>query len=209
MKPIPASDERGHAATRDLAVEERQPAPRHHQLEPVDRDRRDEGDRDHGCVAAQLEADARGHHAPAEGRRPPRQDVARGDDPGQPGAGVLELDVAVQHLSHDVVDQREVLVVDLALLHLPDQHDGRLLGLALERHRQRGERHVDVRVAHAVLPRQRLHRGHHVRGSGPRGEQQLAHPEAEVEGQVELAGLQHGRHGGSRLVHRSREPTPR
>ena len=58
-----------------------------------------------------------------EGRRPPRQDVARGDDPGEPGARLLEVAVAVQHVADQVVDQGEVLVVDVALLDLADQHD--------------------------------------------------------------------------------------
>ena len=61
-------------------------------------------------------------------------------------------------------------------------------------------RAVDLGVAGAELPRQRLHRGGDVGRAGPRREQQLADPETEVQGQVELACFQHGRHGGSIVV---------
>ena len=86
MKPIPASsmmmfavttragldqadprgrdpEGRGERAAGDLLVERREPAPRHHQLQPVDADRGPERDRDHGRGAAEQDRDAR-HIAP-------------------------------------------------------------------------------------------------------------------------------------------------
>ena len=150
--------------------------------------------RDDRRVAAELEADAGAHHAPAQADRPARQRVARRDDPAQAGARLLEVAVAVEHVAGQVVDQGQVLVVDVAVLDLADQHERRLLGVGLVAHRQLGEGDVDLGVARAELPRQRLHRRRDVGRAGARGEQQLADPETEVQGQVELACFQHGRH---------------
>jgi len=176
-----------------LLVEERQPPAGHDQLQPVDARRGDERDRNEDRATAELQADPRAHRSPAEGHRPARRLVARGDDPGQPGARLLEVDLAAQHVADQVVDQREVLVVDVALLDVPQQHRRGLLGIALVAHRQRGERDVDLRVAHAEVPRERPHGRDHVRRAGPRGQQQLADPQTEVQGEVQLA-LGHGRH---------------
>ena len=53
------------------------------------------------------------------------------------GPGLGELDVADDDVTHEVVDQREVLVVDVALLDVPDLDHQGLLRVGLVAHRER------------------------------------------------------------------------
>ena len=188
----PGGEQRGDGAAGHLLVEERQPAPVHHQLEPVDAHRRRERDRGHPGVAAEHQADARAHHAPAQGDRPARPAVAGRHDPGQGLAGLGQVRAAVDHVAHQVVHQGEVLVVDLALRDLPHLEHDRLLGVRLEAHRHRRERDVDVGVPDSQRPAQGAHRRGHVGRPGARGQQELTDPEAEVQRQVQGPCVEHG-----------------
>jgi hypothetical protein len=195
-----STDPRGHDPERrreraagDLLVERREPPPRHHELQPVDADRGPERDRDHGRGAAEQDRDARTHRAPGERDRPPRRAVTRGHDPGEPGACPRQVDAAGDDVANQVVDEREVLVVDVALLDLPRLEERRLLRACLVAHRQRRERDVDVGVPGPEVPGQGLHRGGDVRGTGAGGQQDLPHPQTEVDRQVQGSCLEHAR----------------
>ena len=175
----------------DLLVEPRDPAAGDRHLKPVDAHRSDRREQPDQPVAAELHTDAGAHHAPAEGDRPAPPVVAGGGDLPELGARAGEVDLLAEHGADQVVDAGQVLVVDHPALDVPGGDQRPLLGAALVAHGERGEGHVDLGLAGPQAAGQRQHRGGHVGGTGAGGEQQIAHPETEVQGEGELAGLRH------------------
>ena len=105
-----------------------------------------------------------------------------------------------------MVDAGEVLVVDHPLADVAGGDQRPLLGAALVAHGERGEGHVDLGLVGPQAARQRQHGGGHVGSAGAGGEQQIAHPKTEVQGEGELAGL---RHSADARKPRAGTPTPR
>ena len=120
-----------------------------------------------------------------------RTAVAVGVEPCQPGARVVAVDVTGQQGAHDVVDEGEVLVVDLAVAHAALLHQTGVVvgGLVVER--ELGEGHVDAHAVQSAGAGHRQHRGGHVSCSRAVGEQQLADAESDVEG-LEGVAVNHG-----------------
>ena len=122
-------EQRRDAAAGDLLVEERDPAPRHQQLEPVDADGGDERRSRPRSAFPPSSSATPAHITPQpDGDRPARRCCGprRRCGPASVRASV-EVDPVAEHVADEVVDQREVLVVDVALGDLADLDDRRLL----------------------------------------------------------------------------------
>ena len=90
-----------------------------------------------------------------------------GADPVQPGGGLDPVDLAGDEVADEVVDAGQVAVVDLAVAHLPDLDQGRLLGRGLLAHGELGEHHVGGVAAQTARPGDVAHRGADVTGARP------------------------------------------
>jgi len=181
-------EQRGEEATGYLLVERRQPAPAHGARDQVDRHGCDSGHEHHRQVAAEHETDAGPHHAEARRHRPARTGVTGRDDPREPCRRLLAVDLGGDQVAHDVVDEGQVLVVDLAVPHLPDLDQRRLVRAGLVRHRELGEHDVGGEPPQPAGIRHVAHLGTDVGRTGAGGEQQLTDPQGQVHGPVDVVG---------------------
>ncbi len=205
----PDRDQRGQQAAGDLLVEAGQPAARHPPLDQVHQHRRTRRDRADPPVAADQQADAGAHRAPAEGHCPARQPVPGGDDAGQPAARLVAVDRTSDQVPDQVVDLGQVRVVDLPVPDLTDLDQRGVLEAGLVAHGQLGERHVRGRAAEPAAHRDVEHGGSHVGRAGPRGQQHLPGPQAQVEGLVDVSRVFDLRHRVSKCEARTTPDTNR